>query len=138
MDSPAVAAVARDVFERFILGDDNYRDNRLKLIPRVVEGNWIVRRAVGAGNNAAKLAEAIKLTYFSGPDYFEVDVDIVGSPFARRILSVARSATSSLVLDLAFVIEAVDRPELPERIFGAVRIHRVDPDKAPDLEDPID
>eukprot|EP00635_Sarcinochrysidales_sp_CCMP3193_P000575 CAMPEP_0118906414 /NCGR_PEP_ID=MMETSP1166-20130328/10138_1 /TAXON_ID=1104430 /ORGANISM="Chrysoreinhardia sp, Strain CCMP3193" /LENGTH=998 /DNA_ID=CAMNT_0006845723 /DNA_START=1 /DNA_END=2997 /DNA_ORIENTATION=- len=130
-------AIARDVFERFIDGDDNYRDNRLKMIPRVVEGNWIVRRAVGGGNNAAKLAEGIKLTYFSGPDYFEVDVDIVGSPLARRILSVARSATSTLVLDLAFVIEGVERRELPERILGAVRIHRVDPDKAPLLE-PID
>ncbi|KAJ8598974.1 hypothetical protein CTAYLR_009266 [Chrysophaeum taylorii] len=125
---------ARTVFERFAAGDDAYRDARLKLIPRVVEGNWIVRRAVGSGTNAAKLAEAVKLSYFSGPDYFEVDLDIVGSPLARRILSVVRSATSTLVLDLAFVIEGVKPEELPERILGAVRMHRVNPDDAPVLK----
>lgn len=125
---------ARTVFERFTHGDDTYRDARLKLIPRVVEGNWIVRRAVGAGNNAAKLSEAVKLSYFQGPDYFEVDLDIVGSPLARRILSVVRSATSTLVLDLALVIEGVSPEELPERILGAVRMHRVNPCHAPILK----
>lgn len=78
-------------------------------------------RQVGCGSNAAKLAEAVKLSYFRGPDYFEVDADIVGSAVARRILSVVRSATSTLVLDLALVIEGVDGDELPERILGAVR-----------------
>lgn len=125
---------AHTVFERFVNGDDAYRDARLKLIPRVVEGNWIVRRAVGAGTNAAKLSEAVKLSYFQGPDYFEVDLDIVGSPLARRILSVVRSATSTLVLDLALVIEGVSPDELPERILGAVRMHRVNPNDAPILE----
>mmetsp|Transcript_8354 Transcript_8354/g.10207 ORF Transcript_8354/g.10207 Transcript_8354/m.10207 type:complete len:165 (-) Transcript_8354:100-594(-) len=125
---------ALDLFERFIDADDEYRDARLKLVPRVVDGgSWIVRRAVGAGVHAAKLSEAVKLAYYSDPDYFEIDVDIVGSPLARRILSVVKSATSTLVMDLALVIEATDHAQLPERILGAVRLHRVNPEQAPTL-----
>mmetsp|Transcript_19871 Transcript_19871/g.68468 ORF Transcript_19871/g.68468 Transcript_19871/m.68468 type:complete len:634 (+) Transcript_19871:67-1968(+) len=72
---------ARTAFDKFAEAeDDAYRLARLKLIPRVVEGNWLVRRAVGGGGSAAKLAEALSLSFFKGDDYFEVDCDIVGSP----------------------------------------------------------
>ncbi|KAH8080998.1 DUF1336-containing protein [Aureococcus anophagefferens] len=127
---PAAAGrrAAARVLDDFVRArDDGHRDARLKLIPRVVEGNWLVRRAVGGGHNAAKLAEALKLSYFSGPDYFEVDADIVGSGAARRILSVVKSATSELVLDLALVVEGATPEDLPEQVLGAVRLHRVDP-----------
>lgn len=30
--------------ERFLAGDDKYRNQRFKFIPRVVEGSWVVRR----------------------------------------------------------------------------------------------
>mmetsp|Transcript_26848 Transcript_26848/g.81090 ORF Transcript_26848/g.81090 Transcript_26848/m.81090 type:complete len:157 (+) Transcript_26848:775-1245(+) len=126
-DADSPGDPSRNVLRKFLAGDDAYRDARLKLIPRVVEGNWLVRRAVGSGANAAKLSEALRLAYFSGPDYFEVVADIVGSAVARRILSVVRSGTSSLVLDLALVVEGVDEAELPERVLGAARLHRVDP-----------
>ncbi|KAH8072655.1 DUF1336-containing protein [Aureococcus anophagefferens] len=125
---PPDGGAAARVLDDFVRArDDGHRDARLKLIPRVVEGNWLVRRAVGGGHNAAKLAEALKLSYFSGPDYFEVDADIVGSAAARRILSVVKSATSELVLDLALVVEGATPEDLPEHVLGAVRLHRVDP-----------
>ena len=125
---PPDGGAAARVLDDFVRArDDGHRDARLKLIPRVVEGNWLVRRAVGGGHNAAKLAEALKLSYFSGPDYFEVDADIVGSAAARRILSVVKSATSELVLDLALVVEGATPEDLPEQVLGAVRLHRVDP-----------
>ena len=125
---PPDGGAAARVLDDFVRArDDGHRDARLKLIPRVVEGNWLVRRAVGGGHNAAKLAEALKLSYFSGPDYFEVDAYIVGSAAARRILSVVKSATSELVLDLALVVEGATPEDLPEQVLGAVRLHRVDP-----------
>jgi hypothetical protein len=123
-----------DVLQQFLDSDDDaYRDARLKLIPRVVEGNWLVRRAVGPGSKAAKLAETIELKYARGAGYVEVSADLCGSATARRILSVVRSGTSGLVLDLALVVEGTNEAELPERVLGAARLHRVDPDLAEPL-----
>ena len=102
-----------DVLQQFLDSDDDaYRDARLKLIPRVVEGNWLVRRAVGPGSKAAKLAETIELQYSRGAGYVEVSADLCGSATARRILSVVRSGTSGLVLDLALVVEGTTEAEL--------------------------
>ena len=85
----AQRGVARALFDAFV--DENaskeYRDLRLKLIPRVVEGGWLVRRAVGPGTQAAKLAEHISMRYFQSDDCFEVDVDIASSAVACSILS---------------------------------------------------
>ena len=123
-----------DVLQQFLESDDDaYRDARLKLIPRVVEGNWLVRRAVGPGSKAAKLAETIELKYARGAGYLEVSADLCGSATARRLLSVVRSGTSGLVLDLALVVEGTTEAELPERVLGAARLHRVDPDLAEPL-----
>jgi len=123
-----------DVLQRFLESDDDaYRDARLKLIPRVVEGNWLVRRAVGPGSKAAKLSETIELRYSRGQGYVEISADLCGSATARRILSVVRSGTSGLVLDLALVVEGTTDVELPERVLGAARLHRVDPDLAEPL-----
>ena len=80
----------------------------------MVEGNWLVRRAVGPGSKAAKLAETIELKYSKGNGYVEVSADLCGSATARRILSVVRSGTSGLVLDLAAGRRGHDGMELPE------------------------
>ena len=122
------------MLQRFLESDDDaYRDARLKLIPRVVEGNWLVRRAVGPGSKAAKLSETIELRYSRGAGYLEISADLCGSATARRILSVVRSGTAGLVLDLALVVEGTTDAELPERVLGAARLHRVDPDLAEPL-----
>ena len=53
-----------DVWTRFIQGDQQYRDARLKMLPVVVDGPWIVRAAVGPGTAPALLGKAIPLQYF--------------------------------------------------------------------------
>ena len=96
----------------------------------------MVKQAVGNGNRCAKLAEkklGIPVTFYRGAEYVEVDIDIMSSAIARGILSVVRSAAGHVTLDLAFILEGVEPGELPERILGAVRIHRCDPFRAPEL-----
>jgi len=75
--SPAVSASFCTPFSGidFFSGDDAF----FRCLPKTVVPR-LVRRAVGGGGSAAKLAEALSLSFFKGDDYFEVDCDIVGSP----------------------------------------------------------
>ena len=55
-----------------------------------------------------------------------MDVDCNSSPAAGRIVSLVKSYASSLVVDLAFVIEAQTADELPEAVIGAARLLHID------------
>merc|ERR1719242_1725352 len=46
-----------------------FRDARLKLVPRIVEGPWLFKKAVPDG--AAIVAKNIPTTYFEGDHYLE-------------------------------------------------------------------
>ena len=48
-----------DVWTKFLHGDQQYRDARLKLLPLVVEGPWIVKAAVGNGSAPALLGKPL-------------------------------------------------------------------------------
>jgi hypothetical protein len=58
--------------------------------------------------------------------YLEVDVDCNSTPAAGRIVSLVKSYCRSLVVDLAFVLEAQTADELPERVLGGVRMLHID------------
>lgn len=60
------------VLSRFIDGSDAFRDARLKIIPRIAEGSWIVKKGVGCV--PAILGKKIKLWYYRDVDknYLEV------------------------------------------------------------------
>lgn len=121
---------------RFLLGDNKHKDNTLKLIPRVVKGPWIVKSVVG---KPAIIGNKLPTKYIYEPadekkeyaEYLELDLDIVSSAAGRRILSVCRSYTESLTLDLGFVIQGNSPDELPEQMLGAIRVHGLNPLEAP-------
>jgi len=52
------------VWSKFVKGDQQYRDARLKLLPIVIDGPWIVKAAVGNGTAPALLGKVIPLQYF--------------------------------------------------------------------------
>jgi len=114
------------LLEKFSNGDvdDEWRNNRFKLIPQIVEGPWLVKK-VTPSNVPALIGNKLTTTYFKGPNYIEIDVDITSSYTANSIWSVIHKTLASLVIDLAFVIQANEIPELPETVFGTVRISRV-------------
>jgi hypothetical protein len=93
--------------------DDKWRGSRLKLIPCVVEGNFIVRKLVGS---RPVLIKAIKTKYHTGPGYLEVDADIKSSSMATNMWRGVESACRGLVVDLGFVIEASAAPCTPHQV----------------------
>ncbi|KAG8375166.1 hypothetical protein BUALT_Bualt10G0072100 [Buddleja alternifolia] len=131
--------VPGSLLQRFVDGDDDFRNSRLKLIPSVPKGSWIVRQSVGS--TPCLLGKAVDCNYIRHPNYLEVDVDIGSSTVANGVLGLVVGVITSLVVDMAFLVQANSIEELPERLIGAVRVSHIELSSAivPNLEaDPSD
>ncbi|CAL5376122.1 unnamed protein product [Camellia sinensis] len=117
---------------KFVDGSDMFRDSRFKLIPRIVEGYWMVKRAVGT--KACILGKAVTCEYLRQDNFLEIDVDIGSSSVARSVITLVLGYVTSIVVDLAILIEAKEEAELPEYILGTVRLNRVKLDSAVPFE----
>lgn len=106
---------------RFVNGDDAFRNQRFKIVNRIVKGPWIVKKAVG-NYSACLLGKALTCNYHRGPNYLEIDVDIGSSAIASAILHLALGYVTSVTIDMGFLVEAQAEDELPERLVGAVRV----------------
>ncbi|XP_066373996.1 protein ENHANCED DISEASE RESISTANCE 2-like [Miscanthus floridulus] len=122
---------------RFIHGDDAYRNARFKIANRIVKGPWLVRATVG-NYAACLLGRALTCRYHKGDDYLEIDVDIGSSAIASAILHLALGAVTSVTIDMGFLVESQSEEELPERLFGAVRIAQMEMGAAKYVELPPD
>ncbi|XP_043808450.1 protein ENHANCED DISEASE RESISTANCE 2 isoform X3 [Manihot esculenta] len=80
------------LLQRFVDGDDEFRNSRLKLIPSVPK----------------------------------VDVDIGSSTVANGVLGIVIGVITTLVVDMAFLVQANTTDELPERLIGAVRVSHIE------------
>ncbi|XP_057433784.1 protein ENHANCED DISEASE RESISTANCE 2-like [Lotus japonicus] len=117
---------------KFLDGDDMFRDSRFKLIPSIVKGYWMVKRAVGT--KACLMGKALTCKYFRQDNFLEIDVDIGSSSVARSVVGLVLGYVTSLVVDLAILIEAKEEAELPEYILGTVRLNRIRLESAVQLE----
>ncbi|KAL3844429.1 hypothetical protein ACJIZ3_001832 [Penstemon smallii] len=116
--------VPGSLLQRFIDGDDEFRNSRLKLIPSVPKGSWIVRQSVGS--TPCLLGKAVDCNYIRGPKYLEVDIDIGSSTVANGVLGLVIGVITTLVVDMAFLVQANTSDELPERLIGAVRVSHIE------------
>lgn len=116
--------VPGSLLQRFVDGDDEFRNSRLKLIPSVPQGSWIVRQSVGS--TPCILGKAVDCHYIRGPKYLEIDVDIGSSTVANGVLGLVIGVMTSLVVDMAFLVQANTTDELPERLIGAVRVSHIE------------
>ncbi|XP_010529240.1 PREDICTED: protein ENHANCED DISEASE RESISTANCE 2-like [Tarenaya hassleriana] len=112
------------LLQRFVDGDDEFRNSRLKLIPSVPKGSWIVRQSVGS--TPCLLGKAVDCNYIRGPTYLEIDVDIGSSTVANGVLGLVIGMITSLVVEMAFLVQANTQEELPERLIGVVRVSHVE------------
>ncbi|XP_022754441.1 protein ENHANCED DISEASE RESISTANCE 2-like [Durio zibethinus] len=106
---------------RFINCDDAFRNQRFKIVNRIVKGPWIVKKTVG-NYAACLLGKSLTCNYHRGANYLEIDVDISSSAIANAILHLALGHVTSVTIDMGFVVEAQTENELPERLIGAIRV----------------
>lgn len=123
----------------FIFGDsDKFRNETFKLIPQIVEGNFIVRKAVGS--TPAIMGTKLTQTYARGDRFFEVILDCGSSSVATGVIRVSLGYCTEMVIDMGFLLEGKDESVLPERIFGGARIKKLhfDPARLRFMKEPED
>ncbi|XP_027085882.1 protein ENHANCED DISEASE RESISTANCE 2 isoform X1 [Coffea eugenioides] len=116
------------LLERFVKGDDAYRNSRFKLIPYISKGSWIVKQSVG--KKACLIGQALEINYFHGKNYIELGVDIGSSTVARGVVSLVLGYLNNLVIEMAFLVQANTTDELPEFLLGTCRLNHLDASKA--------
>lgn len=78
------------------------------------------------GSTPCLLGKAVECNYIRGPKYLEVDVDIGSSAVASGVLWLVMGTSPTLVVDMAFLVQANTTEELPEQLIGAVRVSHVE------------
>ncbi|WCJ30450.1 hypothetical protein M5689_012010 [Euphorbia peplus] len=124
------------LLHRFINGDDAFRNQRFKIVNRIVKGPWIVKKAVGI-HSACLLGKALSINYHRGDNYLEIDVDIGSSKIATAILHLALGYVTCVSVDMGFAVEAQSEDELPEKLFGAIRVCQMEMQSATFIESPL-
>jgi len=110
---------------KFLFGDsDDFRDRTFKLIPQIVQGNFIVRKAVGS--TPAIMGKKLRQLYVRSDRFFEVILDCGSSPVATGVIKLSLGYAKTLVVDMGFLFEGDEDEYLPERIFGCVRMKNID------------
>ncbi len=111
--------------KQFFFGNDNdFRNSRFKLIPKVVDGNYLVRQAVK--DTPTLLGTKLNQIYTRESHYFELAVDVASSTVAKYTVGIASSYAKSLVVDMAYCLEGRDVDELPEVLMGGFRCVNID------------
>ncbi|KAK6158470.1 hypothetical protein DH2020_005784 [Rehmannia glutinosa] len=121
--------VTGSLLQRFVDGDDEFRNSRLKLIPSVP------KLALDAGDMVAfwdwfccvsSHCRNIHAAQYSTIVLDQIDVDIGSSTVANGVLGLVIGVITSLVVDMAFLVQANTTEELPERLIGAVRVSHIE------------
>jgi hypothetical protein len=138
MESTHDFSIAERALAKWFAFDTEYKNERLKLIAYVPEGPWMVRNMVTG--RPAVIGKKLPVSYRYVPkegsreEFLLCDLDIGSSkPAAKRIVSVCRRYMSALSVDIGFVIEGKCEEDLPEEMFGAIRIHQADPIRSPTI-----
>ena len=107
--------------KEFLFGSsDSFRDRTFKLIPQIVQGNFMVRKAVGS--TPAIMGTKLKQTYVRTNRFMEVLLDCGSSPVATGVIRLSLGYAKTLAIDMGFLLEGDVDERLPERIFGCVRM----------------
>lgn len=111
--------------QKFFFGnDDDFRNNTFKMIPKVVDGNMVVKMVVK--DTPAIIGNKLKQTYHRGDNYFELDIDIGSSNVARNAVRVCSGYSKILVIDIGLCLQGNDDDELPEVMMGGVQLIHMD------------
>jgi len=113
------------LWNEFLNGTKSYRSSILKLIPRIVSGPWVVKKAVGT--SPVIIGKKLPVEYYdSHGKYLEICLDVSnGSQMANSIANIVASKSNLVTVDLGFVLEGHTDEYLPERMLAAFRLNHI-------------
>lgn len=115
----------RQLASRFFFGSsDEFRDSTFKLIPRIVKGNFIVKKAVGS--KPTILGKRLKQHYIRNDRFLELIIDVGSNEIAKSVVGLSCGYAKTLVVDMGFLLEGKNRASLPEVMMGTVRLTNID------------
>eukprot|EP00924_Labyrinthula_sp_SR-Ha-C_P014919 augustus_masked-scaffold_9-processed-gene-2.10-mRNA-1 protein AED:0.40 eAED:0.42 QI:0/-1/0/1/-1/1/1/0/589 len=128
------------LYNNFFLGNNSQtdlRNDRFKLLPKIVDGPFIVKTATPC--KPALLGKKLTQRYFkSHPsdavEYLEVCVDVGSSVVAWKVTQLCVGYAKLVTVDLSLLVEGREEEELPEEIIGSVRIRHLNMKAAVPLE----
>ncbi len=128
-------ATNRSRIRRMVAEVDNqeWLDSHVKMIPRLREAPWVVKMAVK--ERPVILGKRVAHKYFSGKNYFEMDVCVDSSVVAATTIRLVHGWTASIVCDMVWLLEGTSEQSLPERIMAGVRYEKVNLKKFGNLSD---
>jgi len=100
--------------------DDAERKKRIKVIPRVVDGPWVVKKVVG--ETPGILGKKVPLEFFREDNLLEISVGVASSSAAKKICSVLKVAAAMIDVEVAVVLEGQHEEELPETVAAGFRV----------------
>jgi len=114
-----------ELMRRFIEEmDDTERRDRFKLMPRVLQGPWLLKNAVG-NDCTTNLSKFLKIDFFHEPgDHFEVCIDAYSQPTAKWCTGLVLGGAAKEILQLATVLEGVKEEELPEHVHANICLRK--------------
>ncbi|GMH56196.1 hypothetical protein TrLO_g5426 [Triparma laevis f. longispina] len=126
---------AEMLWEKFLRTEHgDFRRSRLKMIPSVGKGPWVVKKLVGG--KPAIIGHKVPVTFHGNKrlNFLEVEIDVSGGgTFANSIAHSVMGKSEDVTVDLAFVIEGQNEEELPEKLLAVVRLHELRMGLAPTI-----
>jgi len=120
------------LWEKFINGDDEFRNQRFKCYPVIIEGSWILKQMVP--NVPTLLGMKVPITYWRGRNYFEIGVQCDKNYLAQSIMGVAFPIAKKLTVDQCYILQSENREELPEVVFAGIRYVGIDLGKGLEID----
>jgi len=112
------------LFNRFLDMSDAERNHRVKVLPKVLEGPWLVKQ--GVPDRPGVVGKKLALEYFKRQDHIEVSINCISSPAGRRLVQLLTGAAKHFSMTLYIILEGQEEDELPERILGCLSVYHGD------------
>lgn len=116
------------LLDTFINSDDTYRNTHLKLVAKILQGPYLVRKITSniGVNRPAIQGTKLDCKYYINDQYIEIDIDLSSIALSKMVSTQLLYYSKSLSLDIGFVLEGADTEELPERFLCMTRLCRCD------------